>query len=50
MQDPTEIPDFVDNPQPQGMELETGNRDNYVGTIPFQQMNLRNEVMQAITE
>ena len=50
MQDPTDIPDFIPNAQPTGMEIESNNLDNYVGTIPFQQMNLRNEVMQAITE
>ena len=49
MSDPTELPEYV-NVQQTAMETEETNKDNYVGTIPFSQMNLKKEVMQAITD
>lgn len=50
MTDPTEnLPDYVAVDQNK-METEDTNKDNYVGTIPFSQMNLKKEIMQAITD
>ena len=55
MTDPTEIknipelPEYVAVDQTK-METEDTNKDNYVGTIPFSQMNLKKEIMQAITD
>ncbi|ELP95021.1 ATP-dependent RNA helicase SUB2, putative [Entamoeba invadens IP1] len=32
------------------IKVETTNKDNYVGIIPFQEMGLKKEIMQAITD
>ncbi|KAL7721244.1 RNA helicase [Entamoeba marina] len=48
--DPTNVvPDYSETAIA-AMEVEAGNKDNYVGTVPFQDMNLKKELMMAITD
>ncbi|BFU20474.1 DEAD/DEAH box helicase, putative [Entamoeba histolytica HM-1:IMSS-B] len=50
MTDPTmQIPDFVQS-ETFKMQVEPSNKDTYVGTVSFQEMGLKKEIMQSITD
>ncbi|GAT95297.1 ATP-dependent RNA helicase ddx39 putative [Entamoeba histolytica] len=50
MTDPTnQIPDYVPTTETK-MDIEPANKDNYVGTVAFSNMNLKKEILMAITD